>query len=174
MIGQIAKSSEDFVGLRMFRIGIERDAKDGRLSRRKADDLHLSLERMRGYAALQIVLYAAAAIKRLLIPLLPPLAELAVTNAITSGWSYADRRVSAQLLHLPGFLILRCIPGIASCIGNIAMLRADPRLYDVALRVCERAFSFPILRLLIPIYVRPSMRVLRWLMSLDWPTPSPS
>jgi len=169
MISQIAKASEDFVGLKFYRKGIEHDVKDGRLSQQEADELLHSLEKLRGYAALQTMLFAVNAIKRLCFPLLPWLTGLVIINIATVSWMYVDRRVDPQILHQPGFIILRCIPGMAVCIGNIAILRADPRLYDVTLRICERIVNYPILRLLIPIYIRPGMRALRWLIDLEWP-----
>lgn len=179
MIGNIATLAEDqFGGLGIYRAQIERDVIAGRFGREEADEILRNMEMQRGYAALSVVLMAGSWAFSCLSPTLPKttdeLVRLALANATIEAWPYIDPRVSAQLLRLPGFILVRCLPGFCLCVGNLAILRADPRLHDVALRFCEGFIAkWPILRLLrwpwIHLYVRPMMGLFRWLYLLEWP-----
>lgn len=152
-----------------FEKQIERDVQQGTLSQEAADALLAKLQDLRVYARMQLVLYALLMTKRIAGIVVPPGVELLASNAIIEAAILTHRKKIAKALHAPGMLLLRIIPGIALCIGNIALLKAEPLLYDVSMRLCAYACHKLRLRFLIPIYIRPGMKLLRWVYQLEWP-----
>jgi hypothetical protein len=168
MIHRIAKRAEDQTGLRFYKQQIYRDLDADLLTKEQANDLLHKIEAVRGYASLQVILIAQIIITKSLF-ILPLLMRMLASNIIMTFWPFADKRTSHAHLLSPGIVLIRCIPGCAIMAANIAMLRAEPDLHDVALRFCEHAYRRLHLKFLIPIFVRPSMQAIRWLCTLNWP-----
>lgn len=152
-----------------FEKQIERDVQQGALSQQAAADLLARLRGLRVYAQMQILFYVLAMGRRITRLAVPFGAELVASNAIIEAVVLTNRDKMAKVMHAPGMLLFRMIPGIAICIGNIAILKAEPMLYDVAMRLCEHICHRMRLRFLIPIYIRPGMKLMRWVYQLEWP-----
>jgi hypothetical protein len=168
MIHRIAKRAEDQTGLKFYRQQVYRDLDAELLTKDQANDLLHKIEAVRGYAGLQVILVAQIIITRSIF-ILPLWMRILAPNLIMTFWPFVDKRTSLAHLHSPGIVLIRCIPGCAIMAANIAMLRAEPDLHDVALRFCEHAYRRLHLKFLIPIFVRPSMLGIRWLCQLNWP-----
>ncbi len=171
MIHSIAKIAEDQTGLKYFRTQIKRDLETGLVNPEQAEDLLRKVERVRGYAGLQVILLAVIIIRRTLLYIPPIWLNTLMMNGIISCWPALDRRVDFKHLHSPGVMLVRCIPGCGIVATNIALLRAEPALHDVALRFCEHAYRRMHLSFLIHVFVRPSMSAIRRLNNLNWPQP---
>jgi len=169
VLSKITKTAEDTTGLKFYHQQVRREYNAGLLTQKQAEDLFQKIERVRGYASLQVILIAQAIITRTLPFLLPLWARLFAPNLTISLWPLLDKRTSFAHLHSPGILLLRCIPGCSIMAANITILRAEPDLHDIALRFCERTYSRYHLGFLNPIFVRPSMKIIRWLCQLNWP-----
>lgn len=173
MIQYIAKKSEEKVaGFGIIRHQMELDVAGGHLSRADADEVSANLEKLRGYAALQVMLYAQDAIHDCLLPwsrTVRWLIGVVSSRLLVSAWPLLDKRADRKLLHQPGFLILSLVPYFRLSVGILAIMRAEPRLYEIIIRGCERIYrKTPILRMFTWI-IKPSMAALRWLYDMDWP-----
>ncbi|MFZ6015503.1 MAG: hypothetical protein ACOYUZ_04075 [Patescibacteria group bacterium] len=169
MIQAMVNGAEDLTGLKFYRKQICRELDAGLLTQDQADDLLNKIEAVRGYAGLEVLLISSIIIRYLLNFSLPWWLKQLANNIAVSIWPIIDRRTSFGHLHSPGILLVRCIPGCTIVATNIAMLRAQPDLHDVALRFCEHAYRSMHLSFLIPVFVRPAMAGIRWLNSLNWP-----
>ncbi|MFA6428912.1 MAG: hypothetical protein WCV84_00235 [Patescibacteria group bacterium] len=152
-----------------FEKQIARDVQLGVMDQQSAADLLVRLRSLRVYAQMQILFYILTMGRRVARLVVPFGAELIASNAIMEVVVLANREKMAKVMHAPGMLLLRMIPGAAMCIGNIAILKAEPILYEVALRLCEHICHRLHARFLIPVYIRPGMRLMRWVYQLEWP-----
>ncbi len=157
---------EDQLVFRLFEKQIERDVQSGAMSRETATDLLTQLQSLRVYARLQILFYILMMVKRIARLAVPLGTEVITSNLVIEATALTHRETT-RILHAPGIMLLRMIPGITICIGNIAILKAEPRLYDVAMRLGEHVCRKLHLRFLIPIYIRPGMKLLRWVYQLE-------
>jgi len=159
---------EGYMVFSPFEKQIVRDIQNGVMTTDEARDLVARMRAMHAYARLQLCLYGMLIAKRI-VRTTPPGTELVASNAIIEAAAIINHRTAFRPLHAPGMLILRMIPGLCSCVGTLAILKAEPMLYGVSLRLCEYAYTKLRLRFLIPIFVRPVMKALRWLYELEWP-----
>ena len=148
---------------------IERDVRNGTISAGEADDLREKILSMNGLANLQAVLYGFTIISRM--GGLRFWWKSLIGNLIIEGGAAADRSGMAKHLHAPGIIILRAVPFLVPVMGNLVALKMEPRLYAVALRLSEHACRRMKVAWLIPVYVRPAMRTIRWVCELDWGRP---
>lgn len=167
----LLKTMEDYVAFRFFAIQIRRDTASGAIDEREARRLSERFEELRGYARLQIALYAvmtASAFKPVPSRFLSWLCNIIATRATVELFAKLDRRVFAQILRSPGLFLLNLMPGFNKTLGISAMLKAEPALYDIGLRYCEHWFEKRRLGFLNRFYARPAIRAYRWVLELEW------
>lgn len=172
----------------MFEHQIAHDVESGVLDRGTADELRVRLQTLRAYARLQAFFLVLLVGKRITAFihsskeglatthsyvvrffqwLLALIVDSIVANVIIEAVAAANPRM-AKTLHAPGMLIIRAIPFFTPFIANFAVLKEEPRLHDVMVRLYERICRRLHAPFLAKYYINPGMRAVKWACELEW------
>jgi|GEM_PF-3122889 hypothetical protein len=151
---------------RVFRRQIAKDIEGGHFTAEEGEELTDQLSLYDGYADLHLAIVASKV--ALLFLAVSKAVKLVTANLLIEKIAAVDPRVSSAVIHGPGMLLMRLIPGVAMGIGVMAVIRMDSRYEAVLLHFCEQTYRRLGAGFLNPIFVRPVMKVLGWLARLEW------